>query len=65
MVLPRPEPVSVYQSLFAWESEYKTHPNIVLRLGLEGVDFHMNDEVFIGNDVFLSAQQHLYWLYYM
>jgi hypothetical protein len=52
MVLPRSEPVSVYQSLFAQESECKTHPNVVLRLGLEGVDFHMNDEVFIGNDVF-------------
>ena len=59
MVLPRPEPVSVYQSLYAQESECKTHRNVVLRLGLEGVDFHVQDEVFIRNDVFLPAR-HLY-----
>jgi hypothetical protein len=60
MVLARPEPVRTYQSLFAQELECKARSNVVMRLGLEGVDFHMHDEVCIRKDVFSSAQQHLY-----
>jgi hypothetical protein len=59
MVLPRPEPVRTYQSLIAQELKCKTHPDVVLRLGLECVDFYVYDEGFIRNNVFLSAQ-HLY-----
>lgn len=52
MVLPRLEPVRTYQSLFAQELECKTQRNVVLRLGLEGVDLHMHDGVFIRNVFF-------------
>lgn len=60
MVLPRPDPVRTCQSLVAQELECKTLPNLVLKLGLEGVDLYVHDEVFIRNNVFLSAQQYLY-----